>query len=201
MIRHLTVRWRLTLWYTGVLAVVLMGFGAAIYFTMRHQLMGRIDDGLVEELADVMSEVDRATDRAGMLDWLDRRFADHEGFDFQIVTEGGDRIFSNPRLGERRLAIPEHVTPTPRFDRTNAKGGNRYRVISRRAQGPQSTLTVQVARSLAGYDHEMSELLAVLLLIGSASPPQPRTTLNAVTDTCSWRIGRRPHRTLKMRIA
>ena len=51
--RHLGVRWKLTLWYGGVLAVVLTVFSGAVYWTMRHHLLGRIDQGLHEELAEL----------------------------------------------------------------------------------------------------------------------------------------------------
>ncbi len=43
--RRLSIRWKLTLWYGGVLAVVLAVFSTAVYFTMRHQLLARIDQG------------------------------------------------------------------------------------------------------------------------------------------------------------
>jgi hypothetical protein len=107
MMRGATVRWRLTVWYGAVLAVVLAGFGATTFVVMRQQLLERIDGGLREELSDVLGEVQRANDRSGMLSWLDRRFARHEGFDFQVTTKSGERVFANFRLGDRRLPIPE----------------------------------------------------------------------------------------------
>ena len=72
---RLAIRWRLTLWYGGVLAVVLTVFSCVVCFVMRHQLLERIDQGLQEELADVLSEVKRAKHSASLLQWLDRRFA------------------------------------------------------------------------------------------------------------------------------
>src|SRR5260370_40883383 len=99
------VRWRLTLWYGAVLAVVLAGFGTTTFLVMRQQLLERIDGGLREELSDVLGEVERANDRQGMLAWLDRRFARHEGFDFQVTTKSGERVFANLRLGDRRLPL------------------------------------------------------------------------------------------------
>lgn len=162
------IRWRLTLWYGGVLAAVLVVFGTSIYFIMRHHLMVRIDQGLEEELADVLSEVRRAEDRAGMLTWFDRRFSRHEGFDFQVTTETGERIFANQRLRDRRLPIPG-----PARSREGAlyrtavlDDGGRWRIVSRNAKGPEGDLLVQVARSLESYDHEMGELLAALLITG-----------------------------------
>lgn len=169
MIRRLSIRWRLTWWYGGVLAVVLAAFGASVYWMMGGQLMNRLDDGLREELSDVLGEIERATDRESMLYWLDRRFAGHEGFDFQITAPDGTRIFSNPRLGERRLPVPGNLaTEQNVFTEVEAEN-RRWRVINRMVTGPDSPLTVQVARSLEPYDHEMGELLAVLLITGPAA--------------------------------
>lgn len=164
MTGRLSIRLRLTLWYGGVLAIVLVVFGAAVYAMMKHHLMARVDDGLREELADVLSEVHRATEREEMLYWLRRRFAGHEGFDFQITTADGQRLFANPRLGERRLPIPGRLPSEQNiFSMVDAEQ-QRWRVISRRVAGPETEQVVQVARSLETYDHEMGELLAILLV-------------------------------------
>ena len=45
---RLKIRWKLTLWYSGVLAVVLLVFGTVVFVMMRHHLMERIDQGLNE---------------------------------------------------------------------------------------------------------------------------------------------------------
>lgn len=164
----LSIRWRLTLWYGGVLAAVLAIFGTAIYAVMRHQLLERIDDGLQEELADVVGEVTRATDRQSMLGWLDRRFGGHEGFDFQITDERGERVFSNPRLRQHCLSFSTFATPPeqPALDTQRVADLGRYRVVSRKVTGPGGPLLIQVARPLAAFDHELSELLAVLVTLG-----------------------------------
>ncbi|MEX0702976.1 MAG: heavy metal sensor histidine kinase [Planctomycetales bacterium] len=184
-----TIRWKLTLWYAGVLAVVLTLFSGVVYFTMRHQLLGRIDQGLDEELADVLSEVDRAGDSAGMLKWLHRRFAHHEGFDFEITDAHGRRVFVNPRLVERGLSFAPASTAgstrsspagstsqdaeAPRLETRNV-GSAGWRIVTVEARGPDGPLTVRVARSLASFEHEMRELLLTFLLVA------PLTLLAAV---------------------
>lgn len=162
-----TIRRRLTLWYGGVLALVLVIFGVTVYFVMSQQLLERIDAGLAEELSDVVGEVGRAQDRAGMLMWLNRRFAHHEGFDFQITNDAGERVFLNERLAERNLpassALPTDETS---YSSDDLAGVGRCRIVARRIRGPEGLLTIQVARSLAAYDHELAELLAVLWIVG-----------------------------------
>ena len=174
MMKRLSIRWKLTLWYSGVLAVVLTAFGAAIYITMRHNLLQRIDSGLDEELSDVLYEVNRAKEQQGLHGWLVRRFARHEGFDFQITEDDGRRFFVNHRLAEKSLPLP--VTggnsSEPRYRTIQLSDEGRWRIISVQAKGPDHPaggarpLTVQIARSLDFYDHELGELLLVLLLAG-----------------------------------
>jgi heavy metal sensor kinase len=166
--RRLSIRWKLALWYGGVLAVVLTVFSAAVFLTMRHQLLRRIDQGLAEELADVLSEIQRADDTTSLHEWLVRRFAQHEGFDFQITRPGGERFFVNPRLADRSLPIPdpEPASASPHYESVTLGSAGRWRVVMVQVPGPDGPLTVQVARSLAAYDQESTELLSTFLLVG-----------------------------------
>src|SRR5947209_14358150 len=104
--KRLSVRWKLTLWYGGVLAVVLAVSGTTVFLTMRHQLLERIDQGLAEELADVLYEVKRADDPKTLHQWLERRFARHEGFDFQVTGPKGEKLFASTRLEDKSLPVP-----------------------------------------------------------------------------------------------
>jgi two-component system heavy metal sensor histidine kinase CusS len=179
----LSIRWRLTLWYGAVLAVVLTAFGTAVYFTQRHHALRRLDRALSEELADVLSEVRRARDDRGLTEWLERRFARHEGFDFQNNrppltlpsppggegrVRGGDRFFVSQRLAGTILPLPEEssLSGSPSYRDVTGEGGRSWRVVSVQIQGPSDALTVQVARPLEGFDHESRELLFALLLTG-----------------------------------
>ncbi|MBA3272640.1 MAG: hypothetical protein H0T11_02045 [Chthoniobacterales bacterium] len=107
---RLAIRWRLTLWYGGVLALVLALFSGTVYVVMRQQLLQRIDQGLGEELADVRSEVERAADAQRLHEWLDRRFARHEGFDFQVTKPGGVRFFASQSSPTDIYRLPSKPT-------------------------------------------------------------------------------------------
>lgn len=164
--KRLNIRWKLTLWYGGVLAVVLVLFSLTIFLTLRYQLLERTDHGLTEELSDVRYEVRRADDTGELLEWLDRRFARHEGFDFQITKPGGDRFFVNARLADKTLPVSYLNAEGPRFETVELEGRGRWRIIAEQMSGPDGPLHVQVARSLASFDHELRELAAALLLAG-----------------------------------
>jgi heavy metal sensor kinase len=168
MTRALSVRLRLTLWFGAALAAVLLGFGTMIYLLMRHQQFERVDDGLREELSDVLSEVQKGSDRQAMLGWLERRFAHHEGFDFQVTSNSGERIFANLRLGDRRLPTSKLSvgSDTPAYETVSIPQVGRYRIVTRQANGPDGPLTIQVARSLDAVEAEMAELLTALLIAG-----------------------------------
>jgi heavy metal sensor kinase len=125
----------------------------------------RIDQGLHEELSDVLSEVRRAESADNLHGWLDRRFGGHEGFDFQITRSDGFRFFANRRLGDRMLPIPDDVTEEPEYRNVEVEGTGRWRVVSVRVAAPDGPLTILVARSLAGFDHETAELLTTLLIL------------------------------------
>jgi len=175
--KRLSIRWKLTLWYGGVLAVVLTLFSAVVYTVMSHQLMERIDQGLNEELADVLSEVHRHQDSASLLEWLNRRFAHHEGFDFEITDSNGERFFANPRLIEQSLSFADasEGNSPPRFETLSIGAAGRWRIVAVQDTGPSSPLTVKIGRSLATFEHETRELLFTFLLTG------PITLLIAVS--------------------
>jgi heavy metal sensor kinase len=176
MRKRLNLRWKLMLWYGGVLALVLTVFGTVTYLMMRYHLLQRIDQGLHEELSDVLSEVHRATTSDGLKEMLNRRFGGHEGFDFQVTRSTGERFFANPRLIDKALPLPNSVTVTdsPNYTTAPIESG-RWRIVSTQAQGPDGSLTIQVGRSLAAFEHESRELLLTFLLAG------PLTLLAAIS--------------------
>ena len=52
----LSIRWRLTLWNTLALAVVLLGFSALIYAMLRHALYERVDHSLFSVFQEIESK-------------------------------------------------------------------------------------------------------------------------------------------------
>lgn len=175
--KRLSIRWKMTLWYGGVLTIVLTMFGAVVFGMMRHHLFQRIDQGLNEELADVLSEIRRAINADGLKEWLNRRFAAHAGFDFLITKPNGERFFANPRLDDKEWPTPAPTSESekPYFATVPIASSGRWRIVSVKAPGPDVPLIVQVGRSLAAFEHESNELLATLLLAG------PLTLLAAIS--------------------
>jgi heavy metal sensor kinase len=164
---RLSIRWKLTMWYGGVLALVLAAFCAAVFLALRYEGLERIDEGLNEELADVLFEINRASDSKSLMEWLQRRFSQHEGFDFQITDAKGKRFFASARLANAVLPLPGAQSKS--YESVTVDSRGRWRIVNVQAPGPDRLLTVQVARSLAVFDHEMAELLVTLCLTGAGT--------------------------------
>src|SRR5262245_55579449 len=163
----LSIRWKLTMWYGGVLALVLAAFSTAVFLVLRYQGLERIDEGLNEELADVLFEINRASDSKGLMEWFQRRFFQHEGFDFQISDAKGKRFFASARLANAVLPLPSTQAKSASYESVTVDSKGRWRIVNVQVEGPDGLLTVQVARSLAAFDHEMAELLVTFALAGA----------------------------------
>jgi heavy metal sensor kinase len=164
---RLSIRWRLTLWYGAVLATVLTIFGMAVYLMMRHGLLARTGSGMNMEATEVAEEVARAKDRSTLGTWLERRFARHPGYDIQVSTPKGEAIFRSDRIRPAGLPMPSDPSADgqPTFESFAGRTGH-DRLLSRVVPGPDGPLILQVAAPLAADDHELGELLTVMLLAG-----------------------------------
>jgi heavy metal sensor kinase len=164
---RLSIRWRLTLWYGAVLATALTVCGMSVYLMMRHALLARTGSGMNMEATEVAEEVARARDRSNLGTWLQRRFARHPGYDIQVSTPQGEAIFRSDRIREAGLPRPSDppVSGQPTFESFGGRTGHE-RLLSRVVPGPDGPLILQVAAPLAADDHELGELLTVMLLAG-----------------------------------
>jgi two-component system, OmpR family, heavy metal sensor histidine kinase CusS len=164
---RLSIRWRLTLWYGAVLATVLTVFGASVYLMMRHALLARTGTGMVMESTEVAEEVARSRDSATLGTWLERRFARHPGYDIQVSSLGGEALFRSERVKTNGLPRPSEspATEQPTFESFAGQSGH-ARLLNQVVPGPDGSLILQIAAPLAADDHELIELLTVMLLAG-----------------------------------
>ena len=125
----LSIRWRLTLWYGAVLALVLSIFGGSVYLMMRHALTERAGAGLLMESAEVEQEIERAKNAEFLSSWLERRFAHRPGFDIQVTTPQGEQVFRSERIRDAGLPVPSSP-PAPGLSSSTAiwtEDGSTYR--------------------------------------------------------------------------
>ena len=172
---RLSIRWRLTLWYGVVLGAVLAAFGGAVYLMMRHELIARIDADLGGELQEVVDDIESSTDWPQLSQRWSRRFARRGGYEFQVGSVRGEALVRSDGLGARGLMVPHVPGSLRHLDFESAPLGarsvdlgpsGRWRVAAQLVPGQDGPLVAQVAASLAPVDHELAQLLAVLLLTG-----------------------------------
>jgi heavy metal sensor kinase len=172
-----SVRARLTLWYTGVLALVLISFALAGYFFLSYTLNRRTDEALAEmangfaatlanEEAD--SHSGEANAAGSSADEIVKEVVNQDQFrDYQVVvyTAAGREVVrsAKPAKGNRpgwaleSSKLAEVVDALARtspssngrlYLATLSDGDNQFRVVARRVQARGSAYTLVMLRSL-----------------------------------------------------
>jgi two-component system, OmpR family, heavy metal sensor histidine kinase CusS len=173
--KWMSIRWKLTLWYGLVLAIVLVVFGGAVYVAMRHELLARTDVALGGELDEISEDVQAANDWTRLSEQLKRRFGRHEMYEFQVSSVSGEPFFQSDRLKPRRFSVPQVPSSLKHLDFESVALGTEnvtldslghLRLMSGLVSGPDGPMVVQSATSLASIDLELAQLLTVLLISG-----------------------------------
>lgn len=163
--KALSIRWKLTLWYGVSLLALLAAFSVTVYFIMHRALMARLDAALSEELGEMVREAEHAVTWDMLQTELNRQFASHEGYEFQVATREGNVLFRSQGLGDAPIPVPSESDLDE--NRTCSLAGiGECRVQQRLTDGPDGELLVQAASSLEPVNEQMTQLLTVLLLAG-----------------------------------
>jgi heavy metal sensor kinase len=162
---RLSIRWRLTLWNTLALAVVLVSFGALLYGLLGQALYERIDRSLLAELSELEQDHRMTEQRTERLRHWIYEFKEHENI-FCIVYDSAGKV------QERTVELPaDAIPPNP----AATSGGQTYANTSLRIIGRQRSLTSRVALGgdeftvlllapLEEVDRELGELLSALAM-------------------------------------
>lgn len=161
--RKLTIGWRLTLWYSGILAASLMAFGGVVYMTFARNLLGEIDRALAEELAEIAAVVREAPGGAPLETRLESNFGQHEFYEIQVADTAGTVRFRTPGLAGQLLPAPAVPSTDQQTANVDLRGVGEFRVASRLVAGQPDGFIIQAADSLALYRRELRGLLAVLI--------------------------------------
>ncbi len=163
---HLSIRTRLTLLYSGILASTLLAFTALILFFTTQLLAAEVDRSLVNQAVEISHsavwERGRATPFRLVLPDPDT-FAARE-FYVQVLSREGEVIGRSRNLGP--LSLPTRSGNYPRFE-TVAAGETTLRVYYH-PLGPRTRplAVIQVARSMGPLYFALTRLRFVLLSLG-----------------------------------
>lgn len=164
-----TARWRLTIWFTLALGLVVLVTGAAVYLTTRAVLFNQVDDDLearaVRELRALGPRLGRG--RALPPDIVIGPAFTTGGYFYALVTPEGETLASTPNADPAGLADTETVHDAllhgDAFADTESSVGEPLRLFAVRVEGPRGTeLVMQVGRST---DPERTALRRLLLVL------------------------------------
>jgi two-component system heavy metal sensor histidine kinase CusS len=161
----LSIRWRLTLWNTLALAVVLLGFAALVYGLLRHALYERLDRGLLTEFRELVEDQATPGDYEGRLrHWIDE-LKEHENFCCVVYGPEGEVLAKTQELAAGNVPpAPAGASGAPRLYSTAVPALGRQRAADGRlCLGGQDVAALLLA-PLEDVDRELGQLLAVLLL-------------------------------------
>jgi signal transduction histidine kinase len=158
-----TIRLRLTLLYSALLALTLVAFGVVLYLLVARVMLGVVEGTLDDEAQRL---VDGSMQRAGSVVLPVSRFGAPETY-VQTRDPSGGVIDRTANLGQVILPLSERGQAAVRAGRSWTEEveveGGRFLVHSRPIAVRERTVgTLQVARSLAEQDRALATLRAVL---------------------------------------
>jgi heavy metal sensor kinase len=158
-----TIRWRLTLWNSLGLAVMLLVFAGLVYGLLRHALYGQIDHKLMDAFGQLEQDTRMANDPDARLRHWIYEWREHESL-FAVVYDAGGKLLARTE----QLAM-DSVPPAPPvavsdhgFQDQAIPILGKQRVLSAGLDLGGRPSTVLIMAPLEDVDHELAELGTVL---------------------------------------
>jgi two-component system, OmpR family, heavy metal sensor histidine kinase CusS len=167
--RRLPIRWQFTAWFGATLAAVLIAFSLTFSLAMRHQLLASVDNEISEEWREITAEMNLAPTVPDMLRQLQRGFAEHGEFQFEVRSVATGNTIFRSREFEGQPPLEAGTPPesgNARFESRKLPGVGWSRVLSAVADGPGGPYAVLASTSLESFEHQMSLLTMVLVASG-----------------------------------
>jgi two-component system, OmpR family, sensor histidine kinase CiaH len=167
-------RWRLTLVFTAVLAVILLTAGVAIYLTTSSVLFARVDDDLeeraVRDLSQFVEEMGRGRGPGPGGDDFVPHTKTTGGYFYAIVTTDGEPFLSSANVDPDGLApgssLQTALDDGKAFASTESSEGESLRVYVLAAQDQNGDpVLAQIGRSTEPEHSALSQLRTVLLAV------------------------------------
>ncbi len=147
----MTLRTRLTFWYSGLLAGVLILFGVAVYLLLSYLLTQQLNDTLLSTAEDIRSVAARSVD--GRIAFPDLALNLTADVGVQLWQVDGELVVGEPSLSDLELDPGLVGNPAASF-RTEMLNNSEYRVLT-------YPLLAQIDNRVVGYLQLASSLDAV----------------------------------------
>lgn len=175
-----SIRFRLAVWYSAVLALALVAFGGASWLAIRHALFHTVDETLrdrVEGVRHFMSEQIGALSVEEIRDEFKEHSVLGPGGDlFQVCDAQGVWLYRSAPLenGDVSIPLPQSLPPQG-VTEDRIVGGAELRFLARQVDVLGRPYTIQVAvpmhelrEGLSGYAWALMILIPVVLSIATA---------------------------------
>ena len=165
--RRLAVRWRLTVAFAAVMAVLLTATGVFVHQRLRSDLDGAIDATLRARSADVSALA--AQSESGLREDSEGRPAVRGVQIAQLVDESGRVLDRTPGIPARPLLATRALASARRGHRVLSQvrvGDDSVRLLAVATRAQDQNLVVVVGQSLEARDKALEDLGGVLLLGG-----------------------------------
>jgi hypothetical protein len=163
------IRWRLTLWNTLALALVLTSFAALIYGLLRHALLEQVDSLLQTNIAQIQGDTRIEADTEQRLRYLIEEFKEHQNMHSAVYRADGTLYMRTAELAES--SVPS--LPAGSQDRWEYNASlpiiGRQRVLAQQMRFKDKNFIVMLLAPLEAVDRELAEVRSVLLTAGPAA--------------------------------
>jgi two-component system, OmpR family, sensor kinase len=167
----MSIRTRLTLWYTGLLAIFLLVFGLLVYSALSRILMTAMDERLAAQAQDVTDQIEAENDPIAIVVSGRAKLPPIDVFDsqfyIQIAQLNGQVVQLSDNLRGRPLPVmpAARVSSGQRGVTVNTTEGVRLRVLSKPiVLAGRLAGTIQVAQSQAALDDALLATRRVLVI-------------------------------------
>ena len=172
--RRMPIRARVTLAFTGAMAVLLAGLGLFVYLRLEAQLTETVDQGLETRVDELGARLGQSDGRSINLGFRPSRVSEGEESFSQIVTEEGRVLDGTARLGDTSALSVDQLRASlngPTFVELEAVPGfeGPFRVLSVQSVYRDGVALRVVGASLEDREESLASLLAILLVGGSAA--------------------------------
>ncbi|VAX40902.1 hypothetical protein MNBD_PLANCTO02-2778 [hydrothermal vent metagenome] len=170
--KRLSIRWKLTLWSSLTLSLLILGFGSVVYVMMVDYLRDRTSFELEEEFGELKRAVKHAQNYDELQTVLTREFADHASFDFEVRSADEQVIFRSERLQKLKSDSknkPHFKVPVGEESEVSIHGLGDFIVGCEKVASPVGELTLSIAIPLAPHQKELTEFLYIILSAGTVT--------------------------------
>jgi len=167
-----STRWRLTLWFVAVLALILSVIGVAVFFTARAVLLDAVDDSLRDRATtEVRSLAPRLLEQRQrqqpLRDIIVGPTFTAGGYFYALVNRDGDLVGGTPNVDPEGLASQEAIDKAaagePTFDNTDSSTGEDLRVYVVPVESPWGgRVVLEVGRSIEPEQEALRRLVFIL---------------------------------------